>query len=287
MNIKIILLFISTLTIFSCFLSNSDDKNITFKKIDLNPNDLTSNIKSKIFWYWKDDFSDLEKDKIKTWLINIVEAKEKVLGVFPFDIHIFLHLREGADEPVPWAYTDRYGQESIHFYIDPVFELKDFMEDWTAPHEISHLSLPFLGKKNSWFAEGFATYMQCQIMCEMGIMTEGEVIEKYKNKISRIKKEFYKNKPFVQIVDSLKNNHNYPAMYWGSVNFFIETDKELNKLNRKGINNLIKEYQYCCRKNDNNMDELISSLDSLIGSSICKNLLNNYTDKPAIDLFKK
>ena len=121
-----------------------------------------------IAWHWEDHFTPVEKEKLVDWLEQTTEAVQSTLGTYPFTIHFYMHRRDYANEPVPWAHTSRGSEQAVHFHVDPNYELKEFLADWTAPHEISHLSIPFLGKENSWFAEGYATYLQCQVMYTMG-----------------------------------------------------------------------------------------------------------------------
>jgi len=239
---------------------------------------------NNIKWHWEDEFNEKDKIKLKTWIEKTVFATEKTLGNFPFDINIYFHKSKSSREPVPWAHTERGDTQSVHFFVSPDYPLEDFIDDWTAPHEISHLTLPFLGKKYSWFAEGYATYMQCQIMNTMGTMSDKETKEKYRSKIDDVKDRFMCEAPFVKVVDSLRKKHDFPAMYWGSVSYFIKTDSMLKNSGKKGLNQLIKEYQLCCRNQDKNMSDLINSLDSLAESNIFSDLLKKYEKEPALNM---
>lgn len=269
--------------VISCFSSNDNGKNEDSIKISTSL-EIRQPFDTSLI-HWVDGFNSKEKEKIIKWLSATVRAKEKLLGTFTFDMHIYLYRKDKSDEPVPWAHTDRNDEQSVHFYINPEFTFEEFIADWTAPHEISHLTLPFLGEKYSWFAEGYATYMQCQILCEMNMMTVEEVSDKYRNKISAIEENFICDDPFVIVVDSLKKHHNYPAMYWGSVSYFLELDNMLKERDKGSLNELIFDYQKCCRANDNNLHDLIYSLDSLIGLPICSSLIEEFTSQPAKEIF--
>ena len=64
------------------------------------------------------------------------------------------------------------------------------MNDWTAPHEMSHLAIPYIGEKEVWFAEGFASFMQYQVMMEMGVMTKVLADRAYHSKFSGVAEYF-------------------------------------------------------------------------------------------------
>ena len=82
----------------------------------------------------------------------------------------------------------QYGQKSgqgVRFVVNPTFPLEQFLQDWTAPHELSHLLIPYLGRRHAWFAEGFASYMQYQVMYHMGVMDWPQVVDRYRRQMTK------------------------------------------------------------------------------------------------------
>ena len=51
--------------------------------------------------------------------------------------------------------------------------LRDYVEDWTAPHELSHLLLPYVSSSDAWLSEGMATYYQNVVRARSGAITRG------------------------------------------------------------------------------------------------------------------
>jgi len=138
---------------------------ILFNIIARNRINRAQNIQTKVKWKWEDKFSQTEQDSLKLWINTTMKGIEDLVGAYPFEISIYFHKSKSTREPVLWAHTVRGEEQAVHFYVNPTyFSYQDFISDWTAPHEISHLILPFLGKQNSWFAEGFASYMQYRVM---------------------------------------------------------------------------------------------------------------------------
>lgn len=243
--------------------------------------DFHSEKHSNINFHWEDYFLPKEQKKIRKWLTIVSIATQNVLGKYPFEIHFYLYKRPHSKEPVPWAFTERHKNQGVHFYVDPSFSCASFLQDWTAPHEISHLSIPFLGKSNSWFSEGYATFMQVQIMKEIGIYTPEKAQEKYMKKFRKMNPHFENEQTFIQIANQLKEQNKYAPFYWGSVNYFYSLNQSLQSTDSTTLMDVIKQYQNCCRMEDATMQELIQSIDQLSYSEKASQLLYQYQNLPA------
>lgn len=241
---------------------------------------------TELVWHWEDQFNTEEKQKIVSWLTQVSHATDRTLGSYPFELHLFIHRRDGSREPVPWASTRRHSLQGIDFHIDPDFSLQDFLSDWTAPHEISHLSLPFLGSEQAWFAEGYASFMQYQIMETMGILTGEDVDNIYSEKIERCRSSYRRSEDFVTVAKELKNKNRYPEMYWGGASYFMQINRQLENEQKQNLTGIIKEYLLCCRMEDEDLDELIKSMDELTGESLFKKMLHRYQSAPASEILE-
>lgn len=237
-----------------------------------------------IVWHWEDEFSSAEQQKVEAWLNQVNKATEATLGVYPFDLHFFIHRRDNSSEPVPWASTRRHELQGVDFHIDPTFSLQDFLNDWTAPHEISHLSIPFLGRDQSWFAEGYASFMQYQIMQSMGICSEEEVKSIYAGKIDRCKAAYNRDEDFISVARELGSKRRYPDMYWGGASFFMKVDSRLKTEQNQTLIRVIKEYLFCCRMDDESFSELIGTWDEILGETLFNDELHKYQTAPAKEI---
>lgn len=248
---------------------------------------LSSDPDNKYTIHWQDKFNKEEKAKVEHWLEVVNSACTEVLGEYPFKINFNIYKVNNAREPVPWAQTVRSNDQGVNFHIDPDFTLEEFLNDWTAPHEISHLSIPFLGPENMWFAEGYATYMQGQILIAMKEFSKEQIEDKFQSKLRKAIPYYQSNSPFIEVADSLRRSHHYPEMYWGSVTFFDNLNQHLLESKGKSLIELLQEYQKCCRLKDKNLDELINSFDELSGDSYSKKLLRSYQKEPARNVMPK
>lgn len=238
-------------------------------------------------WHWKAEFTPENREKIESWIRELSLGAQITLGIYPFTMHIHIYDREDSDEPVPWAHTWRYPEQSLHFYVDADFSLKDFLADWTAPHEISHLSIPYLGESNSWFAEGYASFMQYQVMKTMGILSEEEIQGKYQQKINMVKPYYLSSEDLENRARQLGKNKQFPAMYWGSSAYFLILDRILKESYNTDLCGIVRKYQDSGRLKDGSLKAVLHSWDALIGEPVCQLLLDRVKKDPAIEIIEE
>ena len=271
----------ATLFVFGLKFMNKTENELASKSISSNTNS------AAIQFHYEDSFSPEEKKKVEKWLNMTAKATQDVLGAFPFVLNFYIHRSDDAGEPVPWAHTQRTADQGVHFHIDPSYSLSEFLKDWTAPHEISHLAIPFVGKSNSWFAEGFATYMQNEILLAMGECTQTDIDEKFASKLNNARPYYQVDEPFAEVAMSLRKKHKYPEMYWGGALFFIQLDQLLKKENDISLCDLFQEYEVCCRLSDKNLSQVLNSFDSLVEGSPANDLMLIYTTQAARTVFNE
>lgn len=226
--------------------------------------------------HWQHRFTPAEQQKLSLWLKQASAATTELLGPYPFTMQFYLYSRP-ALEPVPWANTWRDSTQQVHFYVAAGFSLEQFLQDWTAYHEISHLALPFLGKEHAWFAEGFASFMQYQVMQRAGLIASAK---------DAIAAKFDAQKSNYNISESMQDNakrllkqRRYAAAYWAGAQYFVVADAQLQQQHRSSLVTLIRQYQQCCRLRDKTVNELIISLDKLSDSAIFSELLQSFSEQ--------
>lgn len=223
-----------------------------------------------------------EREKIAQWIEFASAATEKTLGRYPFDVQIHINLRKAA-EPVPWANTRREPSQAIYFYVDPGFSKQQFIRDWTAYHEMSHLALPFLGQQGRWFAEGFASFMQYQIMLKSEVL-KGPALQHYRYKLSPHVDFFRSDDSPLVVLTRLFENRNYKPAYWGSAWYFVLVDHYLQQQNLT-VAGLISQYLRCCRHKDGSIDDVIASLDSLTQGAVFSAVLRQFQQSTAREVY--
>jgi hypothetical protein len=220
---------------------------------------------------------------LESWLTKGVNATRATLGIYPTPLELYLYPRK-SNQPVPWAHTRRDEKGSVHFYVDTRFGLKKFVDDWTMYHELAHMALPYLGPEYRWFSEGFASFMQYQIMHQAGVLKD-TLESNYQEKISPHLRWFYSDLTAHSIAKRLMDNQQYPAAYWGGAYFFVYADKLLRQKHDTNLITLITHYQDCCRAEDNNLADVVASLDAMLGDKLFSDLLKHYENGPARELY--
>lgn len=220
-------------------------------------------VAAELTFVWEDTFTAAEQSRLEGWIRQTHRAVESVVGPFPMDVHIHMHRREGAREPVPWANTRRYDRQGVNFHVDPGYPPDAFLGDWTAPHELSHLILPYVGRRHAWFAEGFASYMQYRVMQAMGELSAEDAKRRYRRHLERAARRYdYPHRPFVEAAPRLRKARQYPVMYWGGAAYFQQVDEAL-KHSGSSLRQVLREYLQCCRRDRAQLGDLLAELDRL------------------------
>jgi hypothetical protein len=219
-----------------------------------------------LWFYWQQPFTPQEQQKIRDWLCPNYQQVNALLGPYLARTEVHLYRRDGAKEPVPWAYTDRGGDQQIraqqlHFFVDPSFSLPEFLSDWTAVHEFSHLALPLLDRSDQWFAEGFASYVQAQIQYQQGFIKDPASY--YWQKIQPQLEPQSQDQPMIPLLQQLMQQRRYKSAYWGSALWFMEAEAMLAAAGSNWFL-LIQQYQQQHRFRDQDLAAVIHSFDQLL-----------------------
>lgn len=236
---------------------------------------------AELIWHWEDEFSTAEQAKLTAWIRHTVEAVESYAAPFEFDINIYFRRSDSA-QAVPWANTIRSsGEQGVRFHVNADATMQALRDDWTAYHEVSHLLLPYLGRDHSWFAEGFASYMQFRVMRSAGVISEAQMQSRYQSRIDRARARFdMDHMPFVEAAPKLRARRQYPTMYWGGAVYFLRVDARLVDA-ESSLRDVIRAYVECCRVNyQPDLPRLTRQLDELAGVNAFERELKRVTSEP-------
>ncbi|WP_419810887.1 hypothetical protein [Bacterioplanoides sp.] len=264
--------------------------------------------KPSLVWQWQHPFSAQEQQVIRQWLTEVHNSMTDLYGELPFPIYLKLyrvdrHTDDDMGEPVPWARTRRQtNRQSLEFYIDTRYSLDDLRRDWTAPHEFSHLIFPYLGEKDAWLAEGFASYLQYQVMKKIGVIDGYTHQQRLIKQIQKAEKNYAISPAlrsfrqselpaFAEVAPVLRLYGDHPTMYWGGAVFFLQVDAQLQK--KGGLQSVLKRYIKCCRTlsyqdhSEQTTQQLLDTLDRLSFSQIFSDTYQQFQSKAGFPEYRK
>jgi hypothetical protein len=225
---------------------------------------------------WKTSFTQKEKDRIENLLYSCAYQAQKSLGKYPFKLRFFCTKRN-MNGPLGGCRAKFSGPEKgVHLGIDPRYSDSEFMRDWRTHHEISHLALPALGKRNRWFFEGFATYCSRQIMAEANLLSYAEVDSINKARVDAIREDFDQKGTFLEVIIYHQEHWNFSAYYWGGATYFLRADRILKKRYDTSMMEVLREYQLKERNDDRVLLDVIHSWDAIIGDAMFSRLMKEY-----------
>jgi hypothetical protein len=159
----------------------------------------------------------------------------------------------------------RNGGEAIELYIDERQPLGDFLRDWTATHEFSHLLLPYVEGRHRWVSEGFAQYYQNVLMARSGAYDRQKAWQELYEGFERGRL----SRPELSPNEAAAGSHRESKMkvYWSGAALALMADVELRE--RSGgsetLDDVMARLQACCLPSDRvwSGPELFATRDSL------------------------
>ncbi|NOY90010.1 MAG: hypothetical protein GXP55_02290 [Deltaproteobacteria bacterium] len=106
-----------------------------------------------------------------------VRTVAQVYGRFPTDaLHVVVvpvgPKVDEQDDPIPFGLMRRGGGATAMLLVRADASEADLRDNWVAYHELSHLLLPMLDRRDGWLAEGIPTYYQEVARVRAGLQDE-------------------------------------------------------------------------------------------------------------------
>jgi len=219
-------------------------------------------------WHWDNSFSEQEKSGLVQWIEEVFGGMSRLLGEPSDTFHVHF-LRRNAGEPVPWAETNKGSGRRAYFHVDTQYPWSAFREDWTAPHELSHLLFPYLGEDDRWFAEGIASYLQYLVMYASDVLNWDQAVDRYEDRFRSARAE--RGFGNMSIVEHSRraSSGGYVRLYWGGAAYFLEADRRLYRETGRRLTDVIQQYGECCYQAWNvDAQGMIRQFDRLSGTHV-------------------
>jgi hypothetical protein len=230
----------------------------------------------------------IEWDFVEQWLTRAASAVTSLYGRFPVDTaQVVVVPGARGEEPVPWAYVLRGGMPSVHFFVNQRRPLAEFLTDWTAVHEMSHLLLPYVRPEDAWLSEGLASYYQNVLRARAGMVTEQEAWQGMHTGFRRGERSM----PGITLADATERMYRdgaYLRVYWHGAAMLLLADQRLRARTdgRESLDTALSKLHDCCLAPDQAWDasSVFAKLDALTGTTVFRELLAEQTASRFPDL---
>lgn len=218
-----------------------------------------------------------ERQKLDRWLRSAVTAVTGLYGRFPLDrVPVFIREADWGEGPVPFGMVKRDGGTKVIFYVQADYSADDFIDDWTATHEFSHLALPHIERSHSWLSEGIATYYQNVLRVRVGLMTPELGWLKLQQGFQRGLAETAKGVTLQDAVTRMRAERKFMRVYWTGTAFFLKADLALRQQTngRESLDQALKKLRDCCLPSNKTWtgEEFIAWLDRATESRVFSGL---------------
>ena len=222
-----------------------------------------------------------DKDKahaLADWAYLAASAAAKVTGKLPqAHIQVLIFNQGKQREPVPWGEVQRGGSASVHLFVDATRPFGEFIADWTAPHEFSHLLLPKTSYKDRWLAEGLASYYQYQARASAGTISEATAW----HGLMRGFKQGEQQAKTLSLAEAKGIKH----IYWGGAAIWLLADLVLRKKDMS-LGQALAQFHACCyhQREIYSAKSLFQQLDTITKTKVFMTLYQTKVIRPGFPL---
>lgn len=227
--------------------------------------------------------TELDRQKIVDWLSVAGRDVAGVGGRFPnpeFQV-IVQPVESRGRSPVPFGYVIRDGGEAVRFFVDAHRSLDDYLADWTATHEFSHLLLPYVRSREKWVSEGFASYYQNVLLARRGVYGETEVWKRLHRSFSKAAE--IRNPPRLMEVNERPFWEVRMLIYWSGAAMALKADTRLRELSdgRESLDSTLARLQACCLPSARvwRARDLFEQLDDLSSYPVFMELYDEFNEQ--------
>lgn len=227
----------------------------------------------------------LDRDVILNWLRATATDVTLTYGRFPNPSPKIIVMpignsRWSRNSAVPFGRVIRDGGEVIELFVNQGKPIEDFLGDWTATHEFSHLMLPYVGSRHKWISEGFAQYYQNVLLARSGAYDQAMAWQKIHTGLRRgraSRPELSPNEAAAQGVRGARMK-----IYWAGAAIALMADVQLRERsgNTESLDDVLDRLQACCLPSERvwTGPELFTKLDSLIDDPVFMPLYRRHAD---------
>lgn len=245
---------------------------------------------------WRGQFAEADKATLKAWLDDLANCISMLHGRWPRpEIRIALQPAKSSrpyfsDSAVPFARVLRNRPEGVLFYVTPGLPLTDYVSDWTAYHELSHLFIPYPGRKDVWISEGLASYYQNILQLRAGVLTAAEVRDRFRAAFQRgADDDDDADLTLGELSARMMERRAFMRVYWSGALLFMEADIALRErapsaTMANSLDEVLRRYGECCLTDGDETTgpQLMADFDRVAGGNLFSTLYRRYENSVAM-----
>ncbi|MEQ8496340.1 MAG: hypothetical protein RLW42_19165 [Gammaproteobacteria bacterium] len=231
--------------------------------------------------HWDQTLDAVERTRLERWLARAARTVATLDGALPLPcIRIDIEARRDAGEPVPFACVMRGRAPGVRFWVDPAWPLERFLVDWTAPHELVHLFIPFPGAADVWLSEGLSTYYQHILQARDRLLADCTVWRELADGFARGHAALPPEPVTLAVASATMHESGaHMRVYWSGTAFFLEADLALRTAAApQTLDEVVNGFAACCR-DDPAIDDgaaLVAAFDRVAGTTLFVPLYERY-----------
>ena len=225
--------------------------------------------------------SDMNNDAIADWVKATATDVSIAYGRFPSPSpQVIVVPAPGSRSAVPFGQVIRDGGETVELTVDPDQPLEEYLADWKATHEFSHLMLPYITRDHRWISEGFAQYYQNVLLTRSGAYEENYAWQKIVDGLERGRR----SRPELSPNGAASGGRRSGGMkvYWSGAAIALIADVALRERSggKEGLSDVLGRFQDCCLPASRvwSGPEFFSKLDTLVDEPLFMPLYKRYAE---------
>ncbi len=217
---------------------------------------------------------------VTAWMDEAARAVTTLYGRFPLPQAQLLLIPIGRRaEPVPWGQVLRGGRPAAHLFFDQTRPPREWRDDWTAVHELSHMLLPYISRRDAWLSEGFASYYQNVLRARAGLVSEADAWRKLVAGFGRGKNGTRRGVSLDAASRAMRRERAFMRVYWSGAAIALIADMQLRQIDPDlSLDLALSRLGVCCLPSPRmwTAEETFQRMDELAGQEIFVELARQY-----------
>lgn len=213
------------------------------------------------------------------WVRGAAEGVAAVYGGFPRP-HAQVVLMGQGGRGVSFGEAQRGGGPSVTLWVGGASTPEDLRTDWTLSHELFHLGMPPIDRRDAWLSEGVTQYYTHLCQARAGVVSPLEAWADLHDGLERGRASDGGWSVEAES-DALRQRHAYWWVYWGGAAWALELDVALR---RRGdaLDRVLRHWQRhpCCDGTLWRGDALLAEADAFLGTPLAAPLKARLLTQP-------